>query len=211
MENGGLTMKQIIAVLVVSSFVIGCSTKMEPKTQSVSEVMAEMTPEQMMQKMEMASKPGPQHSQLKPLVGKWRTTSKFWKAPGEKPEITRGSANHQWLYGKRFVKEDYKGTWHGQPFHGTGMIGYDNVKQQYISTWTDSMSTGIMTAEGEFDPSTNELEMNSSFSCPLTESERNARSITRIINNNEHVLEMYDLDADGKEYKMMEIHYKRIG
>ena len=39
----------------------------------------------------------------------------------------------------------------GTPFTGHGMTGYDNVTGKYWSTWTDSMSTGIMVSEGSCD------------------------------------------------------------
>ncbi len=171
--------------------------------------MANMSPEEMMKKAKTLGSPTPAHTVLQPLVGTWVTETKWWKAPGEKPEVSKGRANHQWAFGKRFIKEKYEGKFAGEAFQGEGMIGYDNVKKEYVSTWADSMSTDIMTGEGSYDPATKSLEMTSKFTCPITESEMKMRSVTRILNNNQHVLEMYGMTPDGKEFKSMEITYKR--
>ena len=36
----------------------------------------------------------------------------------------------------------------GQPYSGIGITAYDNLRKRYISTWIDSMGTGIFTMEG---------------------------------------------------------------
>ena len=169
------------------------------------------SPEQMMELMKKAATPGPEHKRLAPLVGTFKTESKFWMDPSKPPQIEKGSAKNEWVFGKRFVKQAYTGKFNGQPFQGMGYIGFDNVKKAYVSTWMDSMGTGVMVSEGTFDSANRALEMSSTFSCPLTGGERNARFVTRIINDNEYVDEMFDKGPDGKEFKMMEIHYKKQG
>jgi hypothetical protein len=42
----------------------------------------------------------------------------------------------------------------GQPFHGIGFTGYDNLKKKYVMSWMDNAATGIMYSEGTYDPAT---------------------------------------------------------
>ena len=194
-------MKRILISAAFIVFATGCSHSR----------MMNMTPEQMMAKVKEASAPGEQHAMLKPLVGKWKTTSKSWMEPGKDPMIDKGTATHQWMYGKRFVKEDFNGKWMKQPFHGMGLVGYDNTKKSYVSSWVDSVSTGMMVGEGNFDKDHNKLDMTAEYYCPISGGMRKAHMVTTILNNNEHTFEMYDIGSHGKETKMMEITYKRIG
>ncbi len=179
------------------------------KKTEVTQAPPQLTPEDIKNLMEDAAKPGPEHARLQPLVGTWRTTSKFWMQPGTAPEVSKGFASNRWTLGKKFLKQDYSGKFGGVPFKGTGVLGYDKVKKSFISSWIDSMATGMMLGEGEFNPTTNEIIMKSAYSCPMTGGTRNSRTITRIISKNEHVFEMYDLAPDGSEVKTMEIVYKR--
>ena len=36
----------------------------------------------------------------------------------------------------------------GQPFSGVGIDGYDNLRKKYVTTWIDTMGTGIFSMEG---------------------------------------------------------------
>ncbi|MCB0343987.1 MAG: DUF1579 domain-containing protein [Bdellovibrionales bacterium] len=211
-------MKRIAIALLLGAGLIGCSqssSKMaEPKMDEMAmkkPEMVQMSPEEMKAKMELAATPGAEHKALAPLVGKWKTETKMWMDPSKQPEVTMGTAQHNWVLGGRFVQEQFSGKFHGQPFQGSGMIGFDKVKGEYVSTWTDTMGTGIMNGEGKFDPAKKEIEMSSTFSCPVTGGEKSSRSVTRIISNNEHVFEMFSEGPDGKEFKMLEIKYKRQG
>ncbi|RIL10506.1 MAG: hypothetical protein DCC75_04210 [Proteobacteria bacterium] len=210
---------QFLFVILSSFLIFSCAKssgknapqQSEPVAKVQPPAMPQMTEQEMMEKFKEASTPGTEHAALKPLVGKWKTEAKWWKEPGKTPEVTKGSANHQWMLGKRFIKEEYKGKMMGQDFEGVGMLGYDNVKGRYVSTWTDSMSTGILTSEGSYDTGAKSLDMTAKFSCPMTGAEMTGRMLTRVIDENTHVFEMYNPGPDGKEFKSLEITYKRIG
>lgn len=199
-------MRKIILVVSLAAALTACSTNKRH-----ANPMAEMTPQEIMAKVEQAGTPGTEHAKLEPLVGEWNIVSKWWTEPGKDPLVDKGTATHQWINGKRFVKEDYNGKWFGKPYHGMGLLGYDNAKGSYVSTWIDNANTGIMTGEGDFNTAKNELDMTSSGYCPVTEGTKETRMVTRIINKNKHILEMYDLDPEGNEMKVMEITYTRKG
>ena len=93
---------------------------------------------------------------------------KGWMKPGDKAQESTGTAEHMWVLGGRYLKQDFKGTWAGQPFEGTGYTGYDNVRQEYQTMWLDNMATGMMQVSGSFEPGTKTLKQSGHFACPMT-------------------------------------------
>src|SRR5205085_6861885 len=101
---------------------------------------------QMAEMMKMAA-PGPQHLALKPIVGKWKVSTKSYMAPGE-PTVSEGSCTNSMILGGRFVQQIVKSTMMGMPFEGMGITGYDNMQKMYTFTWLDNMGTQTMSGTG---------------------------------------------------------------
>jgi len=57
------------------------------------------------------------------------------------------------ILGNRYLQSTYKGNMDGIRFEGWGLMGYDNQKQEFVSTWADNMGTGIAMATAKADPS----------------------------------------------------------
>ena len=104
----------------------------------------------------------------------------------------------------------FKGDWAGQPFEGLGFLGYDKMKKEYVSIWMDNMSTGIFSGSGQYDAATKTITETGTFSCPAT-GEKNMwyRSEWKFVSNDQNTFSMFMKDKDGKEFKSMEIVYKR--
>jgi hypothetical protein len=167
-----------------------------------------MNPEDMMLAMQKASTPGEKHTHLNPLVGTWKTTTKWWSHPGVTPEVTKGTSKSYWILGNRFVAQDFKGLAFGKPFEGHGMIGYDNSKEEYVSVWLDTMGTGMMLEKnGSYDSKTSELTLNGTFDCPYYKTTQKTKSVTKFISPNVHTFSMYVPDKSGKMFKNLEITY----
>jgi len=209
-------MRKIVTSFALVAAFTACARKEAPPApapapvqQTAAPAPSQPSPQEMFKKVKAAATPGESHAKLQALVGRWNAQAKMWPIPGKPASVTKGTATNSWTLGKRFLKQDYKGTFEGQPFVGTGLLGYDNVKKEYVSTWADSFGTGIMISEGKFDSSQNAIDMTGKYSCPVTESERTGRTLTKIVNKNEYIFEMYDTGPDGKEMKTLEIVYKR--
>ena len=203
-------MKKLCLVLFFLSVLSGCSAR-KHECSCPKDIAPKMSEKEMMDKMKEAATPGVEHEKLQSLVGSWKTVSKFWSAPDAKPEIQKGTSTSSWILGKRFVREEFSGKWNGQPFQGIGIIGYDKGKKEYTSSWLDTMSTNVMTSQGQFDASGKNLEMKTKFYCPFANAEKEAFTVTKMNSKNEHVFEMFEKSPDGKEVKMMEITYTRKG
>lgn len=164
--------------------------------------------EEMMAKWKEYSTPNENHKALEPLVGSWEYSLKMWMAPDAPAEESTGTSESKWILDGRFIEEVTQGTWMGQPFNGQQVIGFDNAQKQYMSTWIDNMGTGMMSGAGTYDPATKILTQTGSFMCPF-KGKMPLRWVTKIIDNDNHIFEAYTNDDSGKEFKHMEIVYKK--
>lgn len=166
--------------------------------------------QEMMETWKKYSTPGKGHKIFASMVGKWKYTSRMWESAEAKPEESTGTSTMKTIMGGRFLQHDTKGKAMGMPFVGMGIMGYDTVKESYDSLWLDSMSTGMMRGTGTFDDATQTLKDSGSFSCPMAKDKvMTFRSEWKITDKNNMVYTMWTPDKDGKEFKMMEITYKR--
>ena len=166
---------------------------------------------EMMEKMKAAATPGEQHKMLADMAGSWNYTSKMWEAENTAPEETKGSSKMKMILGGRFLQQEIKGKAMGTNFEGIGVTGFDNIKNQYQTTWMDTMSTSIMKGTGSFDAASKTIKESGTFTCPTTGKEEKYRSEWKMIDKNNMVYAMYGTGMDGKgpEFKTMEITYKR--
>jgi len=161
--------------------------------------------DEMMKKMAEMSTPGKEHEALKPLIGSWTCTVKVWTAPGTPPEESTGTMDRKWLFGGRFIQEDYKGTAGGMPFEGMGLLAYDKGQKRYESSWMDSMSTGMMKMTGSADASGKTLTFTGeNFDCMEGKLVKR-RSTLEIVNNDKQVMKMFVPGPDGKEFQNFEM------
>jgi hypothetical protein len=179
----------------------------EPKAPGADPKMQEM-----MAAWEAAAKPGKQHAWLAAQAGTYETSTKAWMpgaAPGAAPIESKGKVVRKAIHGGRVITEDFDGNMMGQAFTGHGMTGFDNVTGKYWTTWTDSMSTGLMSGTGDCDEK-GSCAFSVVINDALVKGPKTIRLATRWTNANEEVFEMFETDQDGREAKTLEIAYKRI-
>lgn len=170
-----------------------------------------MSPEQkaMMEAFQKAATPGPNHKLLQSMVGEWTFAMKMWQDPAAPAQESSGATSYRNLMDGRYVQHEHKGNFMGMPFHGVGILGYDNVSKQFLSSWIDNMATGQMLMNGSYDATkktfTFKGEMDDAMK-PATKVK--LRETVRIVDNDTHVMDWYELRG-GKEAKTMEITYKR--
>jgi hypothetical protein len=193
-----------VAVLAVGS--IG-SLAMSQHDDKKPAAGAMPSPEEMQATMEMMGKLGPQHEQLKQhLAGTWNAdVTAYW---GPQPEKSTGTMTSEPMMGGRYIHAMYKGTAMGQPFEGASITGYDNTKKKYFNVWVDSMSTGVMTCEGDYDSSSKTYTFTGETVGPDGKM-CNIREVVKVDSNDKHTFTMFGPGMDGKEMKMMEIVYTR--
>ncbi len=173
------------------------------------EKSGEPSPEEMMKAYEAASQPGTEHALLAKSAGRWNCTVKSWHDPKGEPEVSQGTEEAEVVFGGRYLRNHFKGNMMGKPYEGMGTLAYDNAKKKYVGNWFDSMSTGIMSYEGDYNPQSKELVCRGSYVDVLTGQEVACRMVSRYISDDQHVFEMWGPDPSGAEVKWMEIAYNR--
>ncbi len=165
----------------------------------------------MQAKMEVYRKlgtPGGPHKMLAKLAGSWTTKTKGWMEPDQPPIEGTGTCEQKMILDGRYLQQEYSGEMGGGPFTGINLIGYNNHTKKYVSTWIDSMSTGIFYFEGTASPDGKTITQQSSYDDPVR-GPMKWRSVTKIVDDNTIEYEMYLTPKGGKEDKMMEMTVTR--
>ena len=87
-------------------------------------------------------------------------------------------------------------------------MGYDNHTKKYVSTWMDSMGTGIYFFEGTAGADGKTITQIARYDDPV-QGPMEWRSVTTIVDDDNLAVEMYGTGKSGKEEKMMEGTYTR--
>ena len=153
--------------------------------------------------------PGKHHRLLNQMAGSWDTVTRYWPNPVTPPVQAEGTSQRKWILGGRFLLEELDGGDLALPFRGLGLYGYDRFERKYTSAWVDSMSTAIMTNRGTYDEANRVVNFVGRYGDPWTGVKKKSRGVTRFVNDNKHVLDLYVQEADGRESKLLEIVYTR--
>jgi hypothetical protein len=196
-------------IRTIFSFCVVIAVLATPAFAQESE-MPEMTPEQQaeMAAYMKAGALGPQHEQMAQHVGTFDVAIKSWMDPAAPPIESKGVAVRTLQMGGRVMQEEFESDMMGMPFTGLSRGGYDNVSGTWWSTWTDSMSTGIMVAEGECDENYN-CTFIGTYNDPITGGPMTNRYVSKSTSPDEQYFAMYGPGPDGNEVKMMEMVYTR--
>jgi hypothetical protein len=164
-----------------------------------------------MEAMMKAMQPGENHKHLAWFAGDWTFTQKMWMDPSQPPAESSGTMKGEMILGGRYVQTQWQGNMMGMPFEGRSTEGYDNLKKEYVSSWVDNMSTGIMHSTGTCEEGGKKCTSKGDFIDPMTGKPSYMRSAVTWMDQNNFKMEMYGPGPDGKEYKMMEFSVKRKG
>ncbi|MFY9820982.1 MAG: DUF1579 domain-containing protein [Thermoanaerobaculia bacterium] len=198
--------RSILAVLFLTAL---CCTFVSALAQDKSKAPGPGMGNADMDAMMKASMPGEPQKSLARLAGDWSFTSTAWMAPGQPPMTSNGTMHGVVLMGGRYVEHTWKGTFMGMPFEGRGTDGYDNVAKHYVSSWVDTMGTGILYQVGHCDDAVKVCNYSGDVWDPMTGKKTLFRSVITWADNDNFKNEMYGNGPDGKEMKMMELSAKR--
>ena len=171
----------------------------------------EMPSEQeMMQRWMTFATPGKAHEALAPRVGSWNVKVRMFMTPGAPPDESMGTSSQQWVMDGRYIQDTTTGSFQGQPFHGLGLTGYDNMKQIYVTTWIDNMGTGIINGEGRYDSGKRTFEYTAMMPDAMVAQAYVPSRSTETWSDNDHfVVRNWAPGPDGKDFVNMELEYSR--
>ncbi len=202
----------IIALLMVSTHVRADDAPKQPSPEEMAKMMEEW------QKL---MTPGEHHKKLDFFVGKWKTKTKvFWNGPKGPPIESEGTAQSQWILGKRHLQSHTKGFMvvpdmktgkiNKIPYEGMGLMGYDSVRNVYTGSWVDNMGTQMMTFKGTMPPNSKKLTMYGEMDEPMMKMYgRLVKYTWAITGKDTFTFSITDLAA-GDSYKVFQIDYTRV-
>lgn len=190
-------MKRISAILSVIFFLAFCNSLMAQGNQdsAMKAWMSYMTP-------------GDIHKMMAKDDGEWNEEITLWMAPGAPPTKSTAIAINKMIMGGRYQESKHTGSFMGMPFEGYSLVGYDNAKKIFVSTWIDNMGTGIMFMEGKWDEKTKSIHFTGNTTDPSTGKDIAVREVFTWIDANKQKMEMFT-NQGGKEFKSMEIQFTR--
>ncbi len=153
--------------------------------------------------------PGKMHEMLGKSQGLWSEEVTMWMAPEAPPMKSTITGMNKMIMGGRYLQGMSRGSFNNMPFEGISVVGYDNAKNIFVSSWIDNMGTGMMYMEGKWNDATKTIEYKGSQPDPMTGKETAVRELYKIVDENNQFLEMFMTPAGGKEYKSMEIKFTR--
>ncbi len=166
----------------------------------------------MMKNWEAYMTPGKPHEMMASWNGTWSGEVKMWQEPGTEPQSSQTKAVNKMIMGGRYQASTHTGNMMGMPFEGESLLGYDNSKKEFISTWVDNMGTGIMVLTGPWDEASKTMTLKGRVvdAAAGNGEECDVREVYKVIDDNTHLMEMYGPDPKtGKEFKMMELRLTR--
>ena len=168
----------------------------------------ENDPKEMMRRWEETLPLNEHHAKLAPLVGEWDVESRTSMAPGA--PATKGSAKITWLMEGRWLLLEQEDAAMGVPMRTVSITGYDNFKLKYVSTFVNSYTTAMLSAEGAFDKDNKSLLQYGHMDEPMTgEHDKTVRYVTRFLGPDRFAFEIHDLAIGEGDCKVMEHIYTR--
>ncbi|MCE9556427.1 MAG: DUF1579 domain-containing protein [Planctomycetes bacterium] len=164
-----------------------------------------------MQACMIAGTPGKMHKRLAQAVGVWQGKSQMWMPGSDEPMKSDCTATITSIMDGHYTKAEIAGNMPGMgPYTGLGLYGFDNVSEQFVATWIDNQSTGMMNGIGTLSADGKTLTWQYTANCPITKKPTMVREVETITGPDTKTLEMYGVNPKtGKEFKMMRIEFTK--
>lgn len=211
--------KTILTVTIASLSLIACKKDVDKadsqstvdSTATKTEEVATMIPDSatISKAWTEYATPGDAHKRMAKDNGVWDEDMTSWQHEGAEPMKMKMTAEIKSIFDGKYQEAVHKGDFMGMPFEGKSTLAYDNASKEYISTWIDNMSTGIMIMHGNYDEASKTFKMEGEVIDPVTKKMKKMREVITMVDENTQKMEMYDTGYDGKEFKNMEITMKR--
>ncbi|WP_432671453.1 DUF1579 domain-containing protein [Flavobacterium sp. SM2513] len=182
-----------------------------PETIEVKKEVTETTPDSTTVAKAWAdyATPSKAHEMLAKDTGTWDAEMTFWMPESPEPQKATSVATYKMILDGKYQEGVFKGDMWGMAFEGRGTTAYDNASKQFITTWIDNMGTGMLVSRGQYDETSKTITFSGAMVDPVTGKEKKVKEIITYIDDDTQKMEMFDIDANGKEFKNMEINSKR--
>mgnify|MGYP001819074118 CR=1 FL=1 len=150
----------------------------------------------------------PEHAEVKRKAGVWKVKCTYYMGGAADPIEVNGREKGEML-GDLWCNSRFEADMLGSPLVGNGSLGFDPVKQKYVSTWKDSAMPFLYTFEGDLDSDTGVLMMVGQNYDPVRGCQATYRSRIEFISEDEHVLELSIDVPESLPIRVLRYHYTR--
>jgi hypothetical protein len=196
---------------VLAALVASCSMTGTAKVEEKAEPAKALTAEQIERRIQAHGTPGVAHQILNGRGGGWSADVKLWSpGPGADEPVTLAATSEvKWTMDGLFLEDRTRSDFGKDTFKGLGFVGYDNLKERYVSTWIDNTGTSIHTFEGGYDPESRTFRFVGKSPDPATGKFLDVRATERMVDDDNWISESWVKLPSGEETKTLEITYKR--
>lgn len=150
--------------------------------------------------------PGDHHKHLESLVGKWTQVVKVRPGPNAPWMESTGTAEYKLILGGRFVMEEVKCTMFGRPFGWIGIYGYDNMQSKHTAVWADDFGTNTEFGLGQCEANGKTITYTGERPDPRKPAAMaKFKWVITLESHDKMLIEMYEVDKEGKQIKNAEI------
>lgn len=169
------------------------------------EEMTAQKQQEMLKKWMAALELGPMHKLLEKFVGEWTTESTSMG------QVDKGAATFAWAVKGRVLMGRETTTMFGKPVEKVSLTTWDAVKRKWVESMASSMHYGMLRAEGVVvDKSHRTRVTYGRMDEVLTgEHDKPVRFVTRWIDNDTFVHEVWDMGVGEKGARVAATTYKR--
>ena len=153
--------------------------------------------------------PGAGQARLEPMIGTFDVKIRTWVDPTKPPVESLAVCINAWVLGHRYIQSMLSGYVLNQTFEGIGYTAYDNVSKTYQTAWMDSGSTGMTWYRGGFDGTGKSATLKASVANAVTGKPTPLELRLSILDNGDHMSELWGQGPSGKMFRMMELRYTR--
>ena len=207
-------MRCVLSVLLAAySLILVHSAMAEPPgapgAPADAEALARQTAAKQLAAGQLAA-PSEHHERLAPLAGKWKLAVKWRAADGDPWTESQGTAEYQWILGRRFLQESFQYDMSGQTLQWLGVYGFDNYQKQYTAVWFDNMGTNTEFATTQYDARAKAFTFLGEQDDPPTGGKRKFKWIITLESADRVRFESYDQSPPGRFFKNTEVTATRV-
>lgn len=154
--------------------------------------------------------PGKYHAWLNVLTGEWNFTRTYWPEGPDKPSATdKGNANVKWVNDGRLIQLQGTGTQMQMPFSFISLIGYNNIRQEFTSVWSDNSTTAMFITKGVLNKETNQINFFGLSDDPIEKVTDKMWKVVLSVEGNRHFrFDYYDVSGT-QELKLFVLDFQK--